>query len=671
MAMLTHSLKVTFLALLLMAPLCPSAEAESPLEADSQAQIQTQNRAQTQARAWADAPALEEDGDAPAGCPGSIADLTRERQKPSRKGPGGEVRGEPPTFSQELAVHDGPRSRGQSASWPGKTGNVWKRLKGDSRGEPDAVSVRECRSNRDGKEGKNRKGRDSTFSSPSLAHGVNRPQPAPGRSETKARSADHGLSWLFETARERSLTLKMERLRAEEQAFDEKRAGNALIPNLDASVVHQRQAYVDPTPYTMFMGSQYHANVYSLQLLQRLPGLGKVPKLDREIARMRTEYQKVICTRAEIEIQRELVKLFFDLVQERDLARIDEENIRLLEKLLEVAKINRDVGLALPNDILRIEAEKANIESSLTTRRFQQENLGIDIATLLDIPAEALSLKLPDALVYPLATPDLERLLQAMTGNDPDLQLAQRDCDLVRLALDSSRAARQPTLSVNGKYTWTTTSIGQNNARDYSMGLALEMPVYDSGDLKNDLRRAERTLDRTLLARQRLLSLKRSALNKAWTDYREMEPKLRYADTAVAQSLENMRMVLTRYQHGDATIVELVDARLTMSLAAQNAVRIHRDERVRLAELYLLSRDEPALESLDRGEIRVPRMDLAAMMREAGAPASPDFGGLLEAMPDRQAIRGLLDENPLLLRAVLGTIEAAAEGNPRSGEEEP
>ncbi|HQG28035.1 MAG TPA: hypothetical protein PLY73_05720, partial [Candidatus Ozemobacteraceae bacterium] len=63
---------------------------------------------------------------------------------------------------------------------------------------------------------------------------------------TAARALD--LAGLLEDASRRNLGLRISRLAAEEQAFDEKRADNLLVPNLTGRITHQRQVYVDSTP---------------------------------------------------------------------------------------------------------------------------------------------------------------------------------------------------------------------------------------------------------------------------------------------------------------------------------------------------------------------------------------------------------------------------------------
>ncbi|MBF0499669.1 MAG: TolC family protein [Candidatus Riflebacteria bacterium] len=461
------------------------------------------------------------------------------------------------------------------------------------------------------------------------------------------------LATLIDRALANNLALKMEKLRIEEQAFDEKRTENAMIPNLDGSLSHQRQSYVDPSP-AAFFGSQYYQTVFSFQLVQKYPALGRIPRIDRDLARLRTQYQKTVADRFATELRRQVIRLFFDLLQERELAKVDEENIGLLRQLLEVARINRDVGLALPNDILRIEAQKANLESSLTTRGFLQENFRIDLANLLNIENQSeLEIDLPPSIVFPLSQPQKATILEALLKKDHDIELARQDVAIVRLAVDSARSANLPSLNLGGQYNFTDAKGGNRNARDYGVSMSLDFPIFDSGDHKNNVLKANKMMARLELALENLTKLKKAALNKAWTDYQEMAPKLNFAQIAVAQSFENMRMIVTRYRHGDATIVELVDAQITMSSAAQNAVKIHHDERIRLSELYILSQD-PAIRGVDAGAVSLPKFTIETFET---APVPPESGLALpqNPLPDLFQTDIGVDPGGVIYRVIINT----------------
>jgi outer membrane protein TolC len=48
-----------------------------------------------------------------------------------------------------------------------------------------------------------------------------------------------------------------------------------------------------------------------------------------------------------------LTKILFSMLRDQELIKIHEMDLKLIQELLKIAKLNEDVGLVLHNDILR------------------------------------------------------------------------------------------------------------------------------------------------------------------------------------------------------------------------------------------------------------------------------------------------------------------------------
>ncbi|MBF0546616.1 MAG: TolC family protein [Candidatus Riflebacteria bacterium] len=418
---------------------------------------------------------------------------------------------------------------------------------------------------------------------------------------TMARVEAANLSSIIQMAASESLELKIEKIRIDEERFEEVRAHNAMIPKLNGLVSHSRETYLDSSLFSIF-GSQYYSTLVSMELVQAYPGLGKIPRIQEQMAALKTFYKKVEFSKAENLLKKEVVRLFFELALQAELIKVDQENLGLLKKLKEVAEIKKSVGLALSNDVLRIEVEIANYESGIESRSFAMQNLRVDLANILNASnSETLPIELPKSLEFATVTLDLNGLEAAMIQSDFEIELARQDCKLVDKYLSGEQAARLPTFSLDGKYNLTNAAFGYKNVRDYSMNFALSFPIYDSGDIKNQFSKQKKTLDRLHLALENRIKSKKAMLKKAWTDYEEMGTKLQYGRKSVEQSRENMRVMMARYEAGEASIIEMIDAQLILSKSLQNLASFHRDERIRLAQLYFLSLDSNGYENLDQG----------------------------------------------------------------------
>ncbi|MBF0408877.1 MAG: TolC family protein [Candidatus Riflebacteria bacterium] len=413
----------------------------------------------------------------------------------------------------------------------------------------------------------------------------------------------YDLSSLLDLAASGSLELKIEKIRIDEERYEERKIHNTFVPNVSGSLGHSRQAYLDKSLFSIF-GTQYYSTLMSIEMVQSYPGLGRIPKIQERIAELKTFFKKVEYEKTIELVKKQMIKLFFDYALEKELTVIDKENLRLLNKLLDVAKIKQSVGLVLINDILRVEVEIANYESAVESRQFTMQNIQTDMANLVNATnPESLTLDLPKNLEFATASLEFAAIESMMISEDHEIKLARMDCQLVEKFLSGEQAARLPTFNVSSKYNTQNVNDIYKNVRDYSVNFSLSFPIFDSGDIKNEFSRQRKTLERLRLALQNKINQKKTILKKSWTDYREMSSKLRFAAKALEQSRENMRMMMARYEAGEASIIEMIDAQLTLSKSLINQAQSHRDERIRLAEIYFLSRNTTGYENLDKMEI--------------------------------------------------------------------
>lgn len=431
------------------------------------------------------------------------------------------------------------------------------------------------------------------------------------------------LAGLAELARQRTLSLKMARLDLEESWIDQRIADNTFIPNAELEY-RQGQRWLLDEEQKRLSGSFQGTSLFSLRLSQEFRALGKYNEWQRDVSRLKTKVRELQLERAELDVMRRLVRLFFQLVKYEELARIHRFNLGLIAQLLDIARLNQEVGLALQKDVLRIEVQRANTQAALVRAEHDFANTRFDLANLLNLRDTASpAIELPPSLKYPLAQIDATATRALLLERDLDLGLARLDRDIVAKTLTSGRSAKKPALSLTGTYNYAPRNGPFAYTRDFTVGFSLVGTLYDGGDKMNEVRRYEKLQAKADLALQDLEASKLLTLEKAFSDYDEARQRIAFAEKALDQSRENMRVVGIRFKAGDAPITDLVDAQITFSGAAETAVNAYYDERVRLAEILLLTRQFDRVLQLDRGAARPIEQAIDLTGEEAGI--SPDI----------------------------------------------
>lgn len=407
------------------------------------------------------------------------------------------------------------------------------------------------------------------------------------------------LDSLIKLAHERNLKLKIAELETRKTLIDQKTALNALIPDLSFQASKSHTTFKDdfqkksPTSVDSTL-------IYSLKLTQSYPGLGRIPSIQKEITRLKTQLSETAYENQKIQILRQLCKVYFQLVREQELVKVHKTDLILIAALLKVAQLNEEVGLVLKNDILRIEVEQLNSQSNLIKNENGFRDLEFDLAAILDYESIAsLSLDLPQGLKFAPGSYTSEALLPVLYEKDNDIKLAQLDAEILRKAEKAARSAHLPTLTFDGSYKHGRKIGPIEGTKDLNATFILTTPIYNGNDIENSVRLIQKSREIIQLRIQDLKNIKKATLEKAVADYHEALARISFSEKMIEQSYENMRIVFTRYQEGASSIVELVDAQRLLTNSAQTAIKNFYDERERLIEILLLTHDFDFLAKTD------------------------------------------------------------------------
>lgn len=408
------------------------------------------------------------------------------------------------------------------------------------------------------------------------------------------------LAELAQTALSRNLSLQISDLEIEQSFIEEKKAFNALIPdvNFNVSKTHKdfKDDYQKKSP-----ASIDNMLSYSLKLTQSYPGLGRIPMIQREITALKSDIKKTYKENQKIKVLRDLTRIYFKMVRDQELMKIHETDLILIDALMKVAKLNEELGLVLHNDILRIEVEQLNSNSELVKARNSFGDLKYDLAAVLDIQnLEEIKLDLAKGLRFSPASHTTESLLPDLFKIDNDINLARTDLQILNKTVRSARSANLPTLTIDASYNHGRKVGPIEGTRDFATTFILSTPVYNGNDIENAVRIAQKSEEIVKLRIQDLSNTKKALLEKAVADYNEALSRISFAEKMVEQSIENMRIVFTRYQEGASSIVELIDAQRLLTNSSQTAIKAFYDERERLAEILLMLHRFDELFNLDQ-----------------------------------------------------------------------
>jgi outer membrane protein TolC len=262
------------------------------------------------------------------------------------------------------------------------------------------------------------------------------------------------------------------------------------------------------------------------------------------------------------------------------------------QRFLDISQKLEHGGEVAHSDVI-----KAQIQFQLQQREFENAQLEMNRSRLelavLIFPDFNENFSVVDDLEMPEALPRFQEVQAAAADNNPELRAALAALQEAKQEVAVAWNGFVPTLSFDYFYGidanhFATRTDGIRNL-GYSASATLQLPVWNWGASRSKvkqavLRRQQAGVELSFSQRQ-LLANVRNFYDEAQTARAELESLEQSAQLAA----DSLRLTTLRYQAGEATVLEVVDAQNTLT-AAQNTLNDgHIRYRLALANLQTLT----------------------------------------------------------------------------------
>lgn len=286
-------------------------------------------------------------------------------------------------------------------------------------------------------------------------------------------------------------------------------------------------------------------------------------------------------------------QLYYEALAAQRSLHITRQVAELAAQNLNVANARFEAGVAALSD--RLQAQTAHSQARLNEIRAEGALRSIKgvIALHMGLPAQTV-LELAGDLNRRSDTDfvnSLDGLLEQALLQHPSLVAANARVSAAQAAIDESRAAGRPTLSfiasLSDTQTRQSTALnGDTHTRDNSIGLQLNIPLFDGVEPVYQARRAYAHLE---ASEAQLLDEKRRLSLALWGNYQALKVESRALQKTaqwVEQSRQALQVVQGRYRSGVGSMIELLNALTAYSASEQqhiNALNTWQRTRLQLA----------------------------------------------------------------------------------------
>lgn len=291
-------------------------------------------------------------------------------------------------------------------------------------------------------------------------------------------------------------------------------------------------------------------------------------------ARADKSYYKYLSEQTEQNLILTVKTTYYSYLASERTKEIREEAVKRGEEQLKLAQSKFDVGSASKSDVLKAKVQYGNDKLSL----LEAENaVSINRANL----AYLIGIDVNSDIEFSRETPKRDysgsenEALKFGLSNHPGLLSTESKLSAARYGVKSIWGRYAPSVSVRVSRGWTNEYWGMVNdfsdddAR-WTISTSLDFTIFDNFSRKAAMASAKASLNDARVAYHYQRNSVANEIKKAYLDMNKAFEALKLADENESAATEDMALVQEKYNLGAATILELLDAQVSL-ITAQNS----------------------------------------------------------------------------------------------------
>lgn len=388
----------------------------------------------------------------------------------------------------------------------------------------------------------------------------------------------------MEQCRDMALTtseeLKQADNRLRQAELDDKIAATARLPKIEGSATG---AYVLPdiemTGMELAMRGTYMAG---LTLTQPIYTGGKI-SVGRQMARLGRQIadQQLRMTRMDVLVDAD--NAYWSYIAVRRKVRMLESYSTQMDTIYKQTSSAVAAGMAIENDLLRIEAKRTEIEYQLQRARNGADLCRMALCNVIGTPLDTAIE--PTDTTFNIESPTAMSLDIARR---PEVGLLEKQIDVNMQRIRDARSEMLPTVGLSAGYSYYGNiklkgfaDMGNGTTVPYTQEfrdgigiamLAVKIPIFHWGESRKKLHKARYELDNSQLELQRNMRLMSIEAQQAVQNVEDGYRMIHTAESGLRQAEENLRVMRNRYAAAMSPLTDLLDAQSQWQQAQSNLI---------------------------------------------------------------------------------------------------
>jgi outer membrane protein len=282
----------------------------------------------------------------------------------------------------------------------------------------------------------------------------------------------------------------------------------------------------------------------------------------------RARMEEMTWARARQTIAFEAAQAYFRVLAAQMAWQVRDEAMRDAERILEDTRARRAGGVAERESVLRAEVELSQAKQYLLAARQEVLSAEATLNVVMGRPAQ-LPLQVVDVIAQPAFHQTLDDCIGWAAADRREIRIAREAVAEAQGGVQAARGELLPKIYTRGTVLRVDSS-GPLNGFVEGIGVHAEQSIYSGGRYRGDLRRNQSLVAAAYAGLQVILDNVSLQVNLAYQAIDTDRQRIQLGETSVAQARENLRLTTVRFNNGNATPTDIVDAQTALVQAETN-----------------------------------------------------------------------------------------------------
>jgi HAE1 family hydrophobic/amphiphilic exporter-1 len=315
---------------------------------------------------------------------------------------------------------------------------------------------------------------------------------------------------------------------------------------------------------TTFQANFQRENILGFDITQPLYTGGRI-RNTQAIQESGLDAARLEFDRSRQDLQYRVVEAFYNALLKQQGVGVTDEQIRLSETQLALAKARYDAGTVARLDVLQAEVQLANARARRIQMTAEVDAALQAVRTVLSLP-QGQALTLVGSLEEGREIPGREALDLALPSR-PDLRAFNARRDQAEFSSKLAEGQWKPSLAFRGTLQYQEDSFGSvldNQNQNYAFGLAVQMPLMAAPGAAARKAAAQAQKRQAEYGLNASTDQARLELETAWTTLQAAAEVVATQEKAIELARESVQIAQVSYENGVITSAELNDAQVRM-----------------------------------------------------------------------------------------------------------